>query len=292
MPSTLSTATLISTTALDVTAPSHAAVTIAFADGVRCPVERRSAAETPIQVLYSDIPFGVMMATPADLEDFAYGFSVTEGVIDAPEQIRSIRVERVSGALRLHIDLVASRLHDHLARKRAMTGRTSCGLCGIKDLAALPRAAAPTASAPRVALPAIARALASLDAGQVLNTATRAVHGAAWANPDGTLLAVREDVGRHNALDKLIGACLAAKKAPEDGFIVVTSRASFEMVEKAAAFGARTLVAISAPTALGIERARALDLTLIGIARRDSITVFHGADRIVNVVQPPVAKPG
>ena len=292
MPSTLSTATLISTTALDLTAPSHAAVTIAFADGVRCPVERRSAAETPIQVLYSDIPFGVMMATPADLEDFAYGFSVTEGVIDAPEQIRAIRTETAPGAFRLHIDLVASRLQDHLARRRAMTGRTSCGLCGIEDLAALPRATVPAGPAPRVALGAIARALAALDAGQVLNAATRAVHGAAWAGPDGTLLAVREDVGRHNALDKLVGACLRAERAPNDGFVVVTSRASFEMVEKAAAFGARTLIAISAPTALGIERARALDLTLVGIARRDTITVFHGVERVVDADQPPVAKPG
>ena len=273
-------------------APLSVAMTIDLTDGARHAVERRLAAEVPLQVLFSDIPFGVMMMTPADLEDFAYGFSLTEGVIDEPEQIRSIRTEATHGALRLYIDLVASRLQSHLARKRAMTGRTSCGLCGIEDLAALPRAAAPTGPAPQVALGAIARALAALDAGQVLNTATRAVHGAAWADPDGTLLAVREDVGRHNALDKLIGACLGAKQTPGNGFIVVTSRASFEMVEKAAAFGARTLVAISAPTALGVERARALDLTLVGIARRDSITVFHGADRIVNVVQPPVAKPG
>ena len=292
MPSTFATAAPIFETSLGVIAPPHAAVEIAFGAGIRRTVERRIAAETPIQVLYSDIPFGVMMATPADLEDFAYGFSLTEGVIDAPDQIRSIRIETARGAHRLHIDLVASRLRDHLARKRAMTGRTSCGLCGIEDLAALPRAPAPNGPAPIVALAAIAHALAALDAGQILNAATRAVHGAAWAGPDGTLLAIREDVGRHNALDKLIGACLKAETAPENGFVVVTSRASFEMVEKAAAFGARTLIAISAPTALGIERARALDLTLVGIARRDSITAFHGADRIIDADQPPVAKPG
>ena len=292
MPSTIDTAAPIPGTSPDAMAPSHAAVEIAFGEGVRRPVERRIPAETPIQVLYSDIPFGVMMATPADLEDFAYGFSLTEGVIDATEQIRSVRIETARGAFRLHVDLVASRLRDHLARKRAMTGRTSCGLCGIEDLAALPRAPAPNGPAPIVALSSIARALGALDAGQVLNAATRAVHGAAWAGPDGTLLAVREDVGRHNALDKLIGACLRAETSPDKGFIVVTSRASFEMVEKAAAFGARTLIAISAPTALGIERARALDLTLVGIARRDSITAFHGADRIAGLDQPPVAKPG
>ena len=261
-------------------APLRTACAIDFADGTRHAIERRVAAEVPVQVLFSDIPFGVMMLTPADLEDFATGFSLTEGVIDAADQIRSIRTETVPGALRLHIDLVASRLQGHLARKRAMTGRTSCGLCGIEDLAALPRAAAPTGPAPSLALGAVARALVALDAGQVLNAATRAVHGAAWADAEGTLLAVREDVGRHNALDKLIGACLRAGNPPEDGFLVVTSRASFEMVEKAAAFGSRTLIAISAPTALAIERARDLDVTLIGIARRDSMTVFHGADRI------------
>ena len=273
-------------------APISVALTIDFADGARRVIERRVAAEVPVQVLFSDIPFGVMMVTPADLEDFAVGFSLTEGVIDAAHQIRSIRTETTPGALRLHIDLVASRLKDHLARRRAMTGRTSCGLCGIEDLAALPRAAAPTGAAPSVAIGAIARALSALETGQALNAATRAVHGAAWASPDGTLLAVREDVGRHNALDKLIGCCLRAERSPEAGFIVVTSRASFEMVEKAAAFGSRTLIAISAPTALAIDRARALDLTLIGIARRDGMTVFNGADCIVDVDQPPVAKPG
>ncbi len=268
------------------------ALTIDFAGGARHAIERRVAAEVPVQVLFSDIPFGVMMMTPADLEDFATGFSLTEGVIDAADQIRSIRTETAPGALRLHVDLVASRLQRHLARRRAMTGRTSCGLCGIEDLAALPRAAGRTGPAPSLALGAIARGLAALDSGQVLNAATRAVHGAAWADLDGTLFAVREDVGRHNALDKLIGACLLAERPPEDGFLIVTSRASFEMVEKAAAFGSRTLIAISAPTSLAIERAQALDVTLIGVARRDSITVFHGAERIRGVDQPPVAKPG
>jgi FdhD protein len=251
-----------------------------FGDDTGTAMERSVATEVPVQMLFADIPFGIMMASPADLEDFAYGFSLTEGVIAAPAEIRRVSVEPEDGAVRLRIDIVGARLQAHLARKRAMTGRTSCGLCGIDDLSALPRASSPEGSAPHVALRAIERALASLEGLQLLNAATRAVHGAAWAGFDGEILLVREDVGRHNALDKLIGACLRAGLHPEDGFVVVTSRASFEMVEKTATFGARTLVAISAPTALAIARARDLDVTLVGIARRDGIAVFHGAERI------------
>ena len=256
-------------------------VTIGFADGTARAGERRVAAEVPVQVLFGGVPFGIMMATPADLEDFAYGFSLTEGVVAAPAEIRAVAIEPAEGAMRLAVEVVGARLQAHLARKRAMTGRTSCGLCGVDDLAALPRAAGPAGDAPRVALRAIERALGALDEGQHLNAATRAVHGAAWATLDGEVLDVREDVGRHNALDKLIGACLRAGRNPGSGFVVVTSRASFEMVEKAATFGCRTLVAISAPTALAIDRARALDVTLAGIARRDSVTLFHGAERIL-----------
>ncbi len=259
---------------------TDAAVTIRFADAIARPGTRDIATEIPVQVLFGGVPFGIMMATPADLVDFAYGFSLTEGVIAAPGDIRDVAVEAAEGAVRLAIDVVGVRLQAHLARKRAMTGRTSCGLCGVDDLAALPRASAPSGEAPRIALGAIARALGALDAGQHLNAATRAVHGAAWATRDGDVLDVREDVGRHNALDKLIGASLRAGRDPASGFVVVTSRASFEMVEKAATFGCRTLVAISAPTALAIDRARDLDVTLVGIARRDSITVFHGAERV------------
>ena len=257
------------------------AVTIAYDDAIPRPLRRRVATEVPVQVLFGGVPFGIMMATPADLEDFAYGFSLTEGVVAAAAEIRAVTVEGVEGAVRLGIDVTGPRLKAHLARKRAMTGRTSCGLCGVDDLAALPRAAAPVGEAPTLPLRAIQRALAALDDRQGLNAATRAVHGAAWATREGAILAVREDVGRHNALDKLIGACLRAGRDPAAGFLVVTSRASFEMVEKAATFGCRTLVAISAPTALAIDRAKALDVTLAAIARRDAVTLFHGADRIL-----------
>ncbi len=263
------------------TSRSTDAVLIEFSERRARAIALECPAEVPVQVAFADMPFGIMMMTPADLEDFAYGFSLTEGVIERVADIRGVAIEEGSVGVALRIDLVAARLHAHLARKRAMAGRTSCGLCGIEDFDSLPRAGAPTRSAPSVALDAIRRALGGLDAHQPLNGSTHAVHAAAWADAEGRILLAREDVGRHNALDKLVGACLRADVAPDSGFVVVTSRASYEMVEKAATFGARTLVAISGPTALAIERARALDVTLIGMARRDAVTVFNGAERVV-----------
>ncbi|WP_114946099.1 formate dehydrogenase accessory sulfurtransferase FdhD [Microvirga calopogonii] len=241
---------------------------------------RAIPSEVPVNLVYGGIPFAVMMTTPSYLDDFALGFSLTEGVIRHSQDIRGIHVEQDERGLRLAIDLVPDRLHEHLARKRALSGRTGCGLCGIDDLKALPQARAPEGRAPVIAISAIHSALLDLDRQQALNELTHAVHAAAWADLDGTIRFVREDVGRHNALDKLIGAACRAGTKPESGFVVVTSRCSFELVEKVAAFGARTLVSISAPTSLALERARHLDITLIGIARRDTMTVFHGIDRI------------
>ena len=247
--------------------------------------EHLVAVEIPVQVSFADIPFAVMMLTPADLIDFAYGFSLTEGMIEAAADIRSAEVGSTRNGpgqdgLTLRISLVGDKLHKHLARQRAMTGRTGCGVCGIDDIEALRRARGVSSEAPPVDVEPIARALRALDAHQALNAQTRAVHAAAWADASGHIQHVREDVGRHNALDKLIGALIRADADPTSGFILITSRCSFEMVEKAATFGARVLVAISAPTSLALERARALDLTLVAIARRDTITIFNGAERV------------
>lgn len=243
------------------------------------PDTRALAAEAPVNLVYGSVPHAVMMATPADLEDFAYGFSLTEGIVDSVDEIRATRVEMAEDGLRLHVDLAPGRLREHLARKRAISGRTGCGVCGIEDLAQLPRAGR-AASEVRIALPAIARALSELDRAQVLGAQTRAVHAAAWARRDGSLAAVREDVGRHNALDKLIGALMRAGTPADEGFLVITSRCSFEMVEKAARLGAAVIVAISAPTSLALERARSYGLTLCAIARADTVTVFTGAERL------------
>lgn len=248
------------------------------------PARRESrpiAVEVPVQILFGGIPFAVMMLTPADLIDFAYGFSLTEGIIEAASDVREVELASEETGLQLRIGLAGDRLRDHFARQRAMTGRTGCGVCGIDDPAALNRAKPGGSSTVQpVGAAAIARALAAFDEAQTLNRTTRAVHGAAFARIDGSLVCVREDVGRHNALDKLIGALLRTGVDPQSGFIVISSRCSFEMVEKAAAFGARVLVAISAPTSLALERAETLDLTLVGIARRDTMTVFTRAERI------------
>lgn len=256
------------------------AAVIAFEEGAPVQSMRAIPVETPIGLTYGGIPFAVMMATPADLEDFAIGFSLTEGIIREAGDIRGIRMEPEERGLRLAIDLTPHRLHEHLARKRALSGRTGCGLCGIDDLSALPQARRPSGTPPSLSLASLRKALALLEQEQSLNRLTRAVHAAAWAGLDGRITHVREDVGRHNALDKLIGALCREGVDPASGFVIVTSRCSFELVEKVAALGARTLVAISAPTSLALERARLLDITLVAIARRDSITVFHGLERI------------
>lgn len=254
---------------------------IEYGDAGSRPGTRLLAVEAPVNLVYGSVPHAVMMTTPGDLKDFAYGFSLTEGIIDDAAEIRDVRVEEVEDGLRLLVELAPGRLREHLARKRAISGRTGCGVCGIEDLAALPRAGSCRAPALRVSVASVAKALGALDSAQHLGGMTRAVHAAAWANLDGTLLAVREDVGRHNALDKLIGAMMRADTDPAEGFLVITSRCSFEMVEKTARLGAGMVVAISAPTSLALERAQEYGLTLCAIARSDSLTVFTGGERLV-----------
>lgn len=259
---------------------------VAYEDPAPREGERDLAVEEPVNLVYGSVPYAVMMTTPADLVDFAYGFSLTEGIVAAAEEIRSVRVEDGDGGLRLLVDLAPGRLREHLARKRVISGRTGCGVCGIDDLASLPKAEPRSHAGEAVRIEAVQRALLAMGEGQVLNRTTRAVHAAAWADRDGTLVALREDVGRHNGLDKLIGALMRAGTDPRDGFVVITSRCSFEMVEKAATFGAAVLVAISAPTSLAIDRARLHDITLCAIARSDTLTVFTGRERLRLAGQP------
>ena len=235
------------------------------------------AVETPINIVYGTVPYAVMMASPSDLEDFVTGFSLTEGIVREASEIRGIVVEPKDEGVVVTVDLAPGRFREHLARRRNLSGRTSCGLCGVETIEDLPLADAAARQTSPVPPAAIEAALGSLEALQPLGQLTRAVHAAAWCDSAGGIVTVREDVGRHNALDKLIGARLRAGQQDREGFLLVTSRASFEMVEKAAIFGAGTLAAISAPTSLAIERARHLGLTLVAVARRDGCIVFTGA---------------
>lgn len=243
--------------------------------------ERAIAVEAPIEIVVGGAPFAVMMATPCDLADFACGFALTEGLVERIEEIRDVETEAVEGGFRVRLTLAGDRLKTVLARGRAISGRTGCGLCGVEDLGRLPNPLPARGPARPVAPAAIGKALEALESRQPLNALTRAVHAAAWVAPDGAIRLVREDVGRHNALDKAIGALWRAGASPEAGFFVITSRCSFEMVAKAAIFGARTLVAVSAPTSLALERAKALGLTVIAVARRDKALTFG------DLVEPP-----
>jgi FdhD protein len=239
--------------------------------------ERAIAVETPINIWFGGIPFAVMMTTPVDLEDFAVGFAFTEGIIETLHDVRGVEIEQAAPGIKINIALAGERMSAHLSRGRVLSGRTGCGLCGVEDFAQLPkprRAVAGESIAPA----AIAMALRAMEANQPLNALTHSIHAAAWCDRAGALVALREDVGRHNALDKVIGALLRAGAAPADGFFVITSRCSFEMVAKAALFGASTLVAVSAPTSLAIERAQICGMTLIAVARADHAAIFTGPD--------------
>ncbi len=250
------------------------ASTLSFASHEVKETHRALAVETPLELVFGTIPYAVMMVTPDDLEDFVTGFAMTEGVIERASDIRAITIEQHPKGLRALIDLVPEKLSAHLSRKRAMTGRTSCGVCGIEDLASLPSQDQTVGQSTRISDAAIKRAIDTLAAHQPLNDATRAVHAAAWFNTDGSFVLAREDVGRHNALDKTIGALIRSDADARFGFMLITSRASYEMIEKTARFGASTLIAISAPTSLAVERAEALGITLYAIARADGAMQF------------------
>lgn len=255
---------------------------IGLVDGARAGGVREAAAETPVNIVYAPIPFAVMMCTPQDLEDFAVGFSFTEGIIDGVDDIRSVAIEEdeEQRGLRVVVSLASDKMQRHLARARNISGRTGCGVCGIDDLKSMPCARAITAAPFDLTTSSISRALEGIVALQTLNKATGAVHAAAWCTPDGGVVAIREDVGRHNALDKLIGHLLKERADPGAGYFVITSRCSFEMLEKVAAFGARAVVAISAPTSLAVERARMHGVTLVALARNDGAVVFNGGEHV------------
>ena len=241
--------------------------------------ERAIPEETAIAFTFNTASYAVMMATPQDLEDFALGFSLTEGVVSSRDAIESVEIVEGDVGIELRIWLTAPHAAEFLGRRRKMAGPTGCGLCGIESLTEAMRPP-PIVGEGLVFTPdQIMHAIDSLFPLQVLNHETRAVHAAGFWEPASGLVAVREDVGRHNALDKLAGALARGYVAPQ-GIVVLTSRVSVEMVQKSAAIGAPVIVAVSAPTALAVRMADAAGMTLVAIARKDGFEVFTHPHRI------------
>ena len=235
--------------------------------------ERDIASEVPVAISVCGFGYAVMMATPSDLEDFAWGFASSERLIDRANQVESVAIRGEKRGVLVDIWLSDECRDRVVERVRHRVGESSCGLCGVENLDQALRPL-PAVQAPAdIDAAAVFAALEALRDHQPLNAATGAVHAAAFADREGTILAVREDVGRHNAFDKLIGHGLRQNLAPGEGFALLTSRCSFELVEKAALAGIRLLVTISAPTALAIERAESSGLTLIALARGDEMLV-------------------
>lgn len=235
--------------------------------------------ETAVAMSYDRVSFAVMMATPADLQDFAVGFSISEGIVSAPGEITELDIVVVPDGIECRMALTPSRRDVLAARRRRIAGPVGCGLCGLDSLREVTRPAPPVHSTARVAAATIVAGMARMAAQQTLNRQTRAVHAAGFLN--GEALQLREDVGRHNALDKLIGGVLRGDQSGADGVLLLTSRVSLDLIQKAAMFGAPILGAISVPTAAAIRAAEAAGITLIGIARQDGFEVFTHPERIV-----------
>ncbi|HEY6894811.1 MAG TPA: formate dehydrogenase accessory sulfurtransferase FdhD, partial [Rhodanobacteraceae bacterium] len=231
------------------------------------------AEEVPVALLYNERPHVVMMATPRDLEDFALGFSLSEAIIGAVDELSAIETQTLLEGIEVRLRIPDARADALEARHRNLTGRTSCGLCGAQALEDAVRQPPRVGTGPAIDAEVLHRALAQMHDRQPLNVATGATHAAAWANLNGDIVLLREDVGRHNALDKVVGAMTKAAERVYEGFLLVTSRASYEMVQKSATAGISLLAAISAPTALAIHLADETGMTLIGFARPESHVV-------------------
>lgn len=244
------------------------------------------AEEVPIALMYNGEPHVVMLATPLDLEDFALGFSLTENIVADRREIEAIRVFQRSEGIEVRLRIPAARCEAASEKGRNLAGRTGCGLCGARTLQQVLRRPAAVGRGVTVSSPELVRALTELRDHQRLNCLTGAVHAAAWVVPERGIALVREDVGRHNALDKLIGALARQNADFGSGYVLVTSRASYEMVQKCAMVGVTCLAAISAPTGLAVRFAEAAGVTLIGFARDDGHVVYSHPDRLIHRPEP------
>jgi FdhD protein len=247
------------------------------ADGAQDLATRPIAVEAPIAIEYNGIGYAVMMATPLNLDDFAIGFSLSEGLARTPADVLEISATKAENGWILRIQLDDTLIQPVIDRARQRVTESGCGLCGLENLEQVVRPLPPITATVTASAAVLFAALANLDGQQPLNSATGAAHGAAFCAHDGSILCVREDVGRHNALDKLIGALAVQGLDPATGFFLLTARCSYELVEKTITSGCPLLVTISAPTTLAVDRAKAHNLTLVSLARRDAMLVMAGS---------------
>ena len=254
---------------------------VRWRDGQRRVVDDWVTEEVPVALEFNGVSHAVMLATPADLEDFALGFGLAEGIFTSAADLHDCEVRHSPQGITVAMQISARCFAALKERRRTLAGRTGCGVCGTESLDKVLRPVPVIEPATQIHSTAIARAMREMREHQVLCQATGAVHAAAWCSIAGAVLLAREDVGRHNALDKLIGALAKSELQRDAGFIAVTSRASVEMVQKAAVAGAPLLAAVSAPTSLAVETADAAQMALVGLARQGNLVVYSHAERIV-----------
>ena len=258
---------------------------------MQCPVRRwrdghweatqdSVAEESPVALLFNSIPHVVMMATPADLEDLGVGFTLSEGLVQHFHELREVLAVSNEQGHEVRLSVTQERLAVLLNRRRNLTGRTGCGVCGAETIEEAIRPQAAVAQGGLIRREHLAQALSALRSAQPYGAQTGSLHAAAWVNWQGDIELVREDVGRHNALDKVIGARLRQGLDFQSGLALITSRASYEMVQKAAQLGMRMLVAVSAPTALAIRLAQTTGITLVGFAREHQHVIYTHPERL------------
>lgn len=237
------------------------------------------AEEVPVAMVYNGISHAVMLATPTRLEPFGLGFSLSEGILQSHSELYSCDIVARMEGIELQMSIPQQRFSELKQRRRNMTGRTGCGLCGTESLQQVQRPMHPLAGGQRFRPEALHRALDSMPHMQSLQSLTGAMHAAVWADVEGTILLLEEDIGRHNALDKLLGTLATSGHDRNLGFVLISSRASYEMVQKASTMGISMLTAVSAPTSFAIEAAKAVGLTLVGFARNGGHVVYTHAER-------------
>jgi FdhD protein len=262
-------------------APSVRAAVTSWRDGKLAASSRALPEETAIAITYDSVSFAVMMATPDNLEDFAIGFSMSEGIVTNLSDITELKIIPVEAGVECRMSLIPARRDALESRRRKIAGPVGCGLCGIDSLHQAVRPVEKVSAELKLSATVLADALRRMSRQQILNHETRAVHAAAFFNSATEEILLREDVGRHNALDKVIGAAARSNQPAGQGAVLLTSRVSIELIQKTAIFGAPILAAISVPTARAVREAEAAGITLIAIARDDGFEIFTHPDRII-----------